>query len=152
MKANTPVNVTTGGDTNNVNVNTQVNQSSKINIKSSITIGTVVVVAIVAALGIWLGGNGGSPAKAMVGDWADEGYSEIAISFYKNGAYREYGETGEFMVRSDKSLFMQYTGLSNAFVDDRAYTYEWNSTKGRDTWYITEDRLTIGNDVYVRIK
>ena len=78
MKVNTPVNVTSGGDTSgNVTVKTKITKSSKI----AITIGTVVVITVIGILiAVFSNSDGGSGAKRWTCD--DCGKTWTGVSYH----------------------------------------------------------------------
>jgi len=155
MKVSNPVTVT--GDGNE----TQVTNKIKITKKSSVAIGTVVVVVIGIVAAILLGGNGGSPSNAIVGDWTHAGGNGITISFNKDGTYfgsdGSNSETGTYKIDDKKSLIVSYTVPTEYYWGipvggNQEATYEWNQTRGDDFWYISKDQLIFGGNIFVRVK
>ena len=124
----------------------KVNVGNKKSTKISISIGTVVVVAIVAVVAIWLGGNGGSPSKAIVGDWAAS-TSDFELSFYDDGTVLMWGDrVGRYTVRSDNALYMEFASY------DETMTFKWSENKGEDYWYILGNTLSFDGEILNRVK
>jgi len=122
-----------------------VDNSRKKTTKISISIGTVVVIAVVAALAIWLGGNGGSPSKAIIGDWVAS-TSDLELSFYDDGTILYWGTVGRYTIRSDNALYMEFPSYGEA------ETYKWGENGGVDYWYVSGNTLKFDGEILNRVK